>query len=176
MPNEDLEDVDDEEAESASDSIANPPEDLQFMEDAVEISKDDNDSYSPYEVDVVTERQMFANDIPTRRDSSISSINTFPPQASANPDSDISVIVQPSDEIFNNRLDAPRDPVSQRSSVTAAGLTPEQLEELRHDLRNEPPEQTVTSQPRRLWTPNEDIAIMKLVQSLGANDWVRISG
>ena len=38
----------------------------------------------PYEVDIKTERQMFVNDIPTRRDSSISTFSTFqppPPQA-----------------------------------------------------------------------------------------------
>ena len=36
---------------------------------------------APYEVDVKTERQMFVNDIPTRRDSSISTFSTFqPPQ------------------------------------------------------------------------------------------------
>ncbi|KAI9756599.1 MAG: hypothetical protein M4579_003777 [Chaenotheca gracillima] len=34
---------------------------------------------SPYEVDVKTERQMFVNDVPTRRDSSISSFSTFQP-------------------------------------------------------------------------------------------------
>ncbi|KAI9814890.1 MAG: hypothetical protein M1832_005618 [Thelocarpon impressellum] len=42
-------------------------------------------AYAPYEVDVKTERQMFVNDVPTRRDSSISTFNTFqgpppPPQ------------------------------------------------------------------------------------------------
>ena len=36
---------------------------------------------APYEVDVKTERQMFVNDIPTRRDSSTSTFSTFqPPQ------------------------------------------------------------------------------------------------
>ena len=36
---------------------------------------------APYEVDVKTERQMFVNDVPTRRDSSISTFSTFqPPQ------------------------------------------------------------------------------------------------
>lgn len=36
-------------------------------------------SYQPYEVDVKTERQMFVNDVPTRRDSSISTFSTFQP-------------------------------------------------------------------------------------------------
>lgn len=35
--------------------------------------------YSSYEVDVKTERQTFINDIPTRRDSSISTFSTFQP-------------------------------------------------------------------------------------------------
>jgi C6 transcription factor Pro1 len=33
----------------------------------------------PYEVDIKTERQMFVNDVPTRRDSSISTFSTFQP-------------------------------------------------------------------------------------------------
>ncbi|KZF24791.1 hypothetical protein L228DRAFT_245806 [Xylona heveae TC161] len=33
--------------------------------------------FPPYEVDVKTERQMFVNDIPTRRDSSVSTFSTF---------------------------------------------------------------------------------------------------
>lgn len=37
-----------------------------------------NHSY-PYEVDIKTERQMFINDVPTRRDSSISTFSTFQP-------------------------------------------------------------------------------------------------
>jgi hypothetical protein len=39
--------------------------------------------YSPYEIDVKTERQMFVNDIPTRRESTISTFSTYhpPPQA-----------------------------------------------------------------------------------------------
>ncbi len=37
-----------------------------------------NHSY-PYEVDIKTERQMFVNDVPTRRDSSISTFSTFQP-------------------------------------------------------------------------------------------------
>ncbi|KPI39587.1 Transcriptional regulatory protein pro1 [Cyphellophora attinorum] len=39
--------------------------------------------YHPYEVDVKTERQMFVNDVPTRRDSSISTFSTWipPPEA-----------------------------------------------------------------------------------------------
>ncbi|KAI9775302.1 MAG: hypothetical protein M1839_001286 [Geoglossum umbratile] len=36
-------------------------------------------SFPPYEVDVKTERQMFVNDIPTRRDSTISTFSTFQP-------------------------------------------------------------------------------------------------
>lgn len=35
--------------------------------------------YTPYEVDIKTERQMYVNDIPTRRDSSISTFSTFQP-------------------------------------------------------------------------------------------------
>ncbi|KAF2842693.1 hypothetical protein M501DRAFT_925102 [Patellaria atrata CBS 101060] len=36
-------------------------------------------AFSPYEVDIKTERQMFINDIPTRRDSSISTFSTYQP-------------------------------------------------------------------------------------------------
>lgn len=37
---------------------------------------------APYEVDIKTERQMYVNDIPTRRDSTISTFSTFqPPQS-----------------------------------------------------------------------------------------------
>ena len=36
-------------------------------------------TYAPYEVDVKTERQMFVNDIPMRRDSTISTFSTFQP-------------------------------------------------------------------------------------------------
>jgi hypothetical protein len=40
---------------------------------------------APYEVDIKTERQMFVNDIPTRRDSTISTFSTFqPPHAAMN--------------------------------------------------------------------------------------------
>lgn len=35
--------------------------------------------YSPYEIDVKTERQMFVNDIPTRRESTISTFSTYHP-------------------------------------------------------------------------------------------------
>jgi C6 transcription factor Pro1 len=35
--------------------------------------------YQPYEVDVKTERQMYVNDVPTRRDSSISTFSTWVP-------------------------------------------------------------------------------------------------
>ncbi|KKY29106.1 putative c6 sexual development transcription factor [Phaeomoniella chlamydospora] len=35
--------------------------------------------FPPFEVDIKTERQMFVNDIPTRRDSSISTFSTFQP-------------------------------------------------------------------------------------------------
>ncbi|KAI9733130.1 MAG: hypothetical protein M1834_003677 [Cirrosporium novae-zelandiae] len=43
--------------------------------------------YIPYEVDIKTERQTFVNDIPTRRDSSISTFSTFqpPPPSTAIP-------------------------------------------------------------------------------------------
>ena len=34
---------------------------------------------SPYEVDIKTERQIFINDVPTRRDSTISTFSTFQP-------------------------------------------------------------------------------------------------
>ena len=37
---------------------------------------------APYEVDIKTERQMFVNDVPTRRDSTVSTFSTFqPPQS-----------------------------------------------------------------------------------------------
>lgn len=36
-------------------------------------------SYSPYEIDVKTERQMFVNDVPTLRESHISTFSTFQP-------------------------------------------------------------------------------------------------
>ncbi|THW05743.1 hypothetical protein D6D26_01966 [Aureobasidium pullulans] len=35
--------------------------------------------FSPYEVDIKTERQIFINDVPTRRDSTISTFSTFQP-------------------------------------------------------------------------------------------------
>ncbi|CAG8953642.1 hypothetical protein HYFRA_00010101 [Hymenoscyphus fraxineus] len=35
--------------------------------------------FSPYEIDVKTERQMFVNDIPTRRESTVSTFSTFHP-------------------------------------------------------------------------------------------------
>ncbi|RDW68527.1 putative Transcriptional regulatory protein pro1 [Coleophoma crateriformis] len=35
--------------------------------------------FSPYEIDVKTERQMFVNDVPTRRESTISTFSTFHP-------------------------------------------------------------------------------------------------
>lgn len=38
-----------------------------------------NGGFPPYEVDVKTERQMFVNDVPTRRDSSISTFSTWVP-------------------------------------------------------------------------------------------------
>ncbi|KAF2141722.1 uncharacterized protein K452DRAFT_228179 [Aplosporella prunicola CBS 121167] len=38
---------------------------------------------SPYEVDIKTERQMFVNDIPTRRDSTMSTFSTFQPPPTA---------------------------------------------------------------------------------------------
>ncbi|KAF1355327.1 fungal-specific transcription factor domain-containing protein [Delphinella strobiligena] len=37
--------------------------------------------FSPFEVDIKTERQIFVNDIPTRRDSTISTFSTFQPPA-----------------------------------------------------------------------------------------------
>jgi hypothetical protein len=36
-------------------------------------------AFSPYEVDIKTERQIFINDVPTRRDSTISTFSTFQP-------------------------------------------------------------------------------------------------
>ena len=39
--------------------------------------------FSPYDVDVKTERQTFVNDVPTRRDSSMSTFSTFHPPALA---------------------------------------------------------------------------------------------
>ena len=38
--------------------------------------------FSPYEVDIKTERQIFVNDVPTRRDSTISTFSTFQPPPS----------------------------------------------------------------------------------------------
>jgi hypothetical protein len=35
--------------------------------------------FSPYEIDVKTERQMFVNDVPTRRESTISTFSTYHP-------------------------------------------------------------------------------------------------
>lgn len=37
---------------------------------------------APYEVDIKTERQMYVNDIPTRRDSTVSTFSTFQPPSS----------------------------------------------------------------------------------------------
>ena len=37
---------------------------------------------TPYEVDIKTERQMYVNDVPTRRDSSISTFSTYQPPSS----------------------------------------------------------------------------------------------
>ena len=39
---------------------------------------------TPYEVDIKTERQMYVNDVPTRRDSTISSFSTFHPPPHGN--------------------------------------------------------------------------------------------
>lgn len=39
--------------------------------------------FSPYEVDIKTERQIFVNDVPTRRDSTMSTFSTYQPPASA---------------------------------------------------------------------------------------------
>lgn len=35
--------------------------------------------FSPYEIDIKTERQIYVNDVPTRRDSTISTFNTYQP-------------------------------------------------------------------------------------------------
>ncbi|KAK3700125.1 DNA-binding transcriptional regulator ume6 [Vermiconidia calcicola] len=40
--------------------------------------------FSPYEIDIKTERQIFVNDIPTRRDSTISTFSTYQPPPTAN--------------------------------------------------------------------------------------------
>lgn len=40
--------------------------------------------FSPFEVDIKTERQIFVNDVPTRRDSTISTFSTFQPPPMAN--------------------------------------------------------------------------------------------
>lgn len=40
--------------------------------------------FSPYEIDVKTERQVFVNDVPTRRDSTISTFSTFQPPPPTN--------------------------------------------------------------------------------------------
>ncbi|PNS17857.1 hypothetical protein CAC42_32 [Sphaceloma murrayae] len=42
--------------------------------------------YSPYDVDVKTERQIFVNDVPTRRDSTISSFSSFQPSSAHSTD------------------------------------------------------------------------------------------
>lgn len=39
--------------------------------------------FSPYEIDIKTERQIFVNDVPTRRDSTISTFSTFQPPPAA---------------------------------------------------------------------------------------------
>ncbi|EME79879.1 uncharacterized protein MYCFIDRAFT_72110 [Pseudocercospora fijiensis CIRAD86] len=39
--------------------------------------------FSPYEIDVKTERQIFVNDVPTRRDSTISTFSTYQPPPNA---------------------------------------------------------------------------------------------
>jgi hypothetical protein len=39
--------------------------------------------FSPYEIDIKTERQVFVNDVPTRRDSTISTFSTFQPPPAA---------------------------------------------------------------------------------------------
>ncbi|GAB7359479.1 hypothetical protein MBLNU230_g6125t1 [Neophaeotheca triangularis] len=38
--------------------------------------------FSPYEIDIKTERQVFVNDVPTRRDSTLSTFSTFQPPPS----------------------------------------------------------------------------------------------
>lgn len=40
--------------------------------------------FSPYEVDIKTERQIFVNDVPTRRDSTISTFSTYQPPPMSN--------------------------------------------------------------------------------------------
>lgn len=40
--------------------------------------------FSPYEVDIKTERQIFVNDVPTRKDSTISTFSTFQPPPMGN--------------------------------------------------------------------------------------------
>ena len=40
--------------------------------------------FSPYEVDIKTERQVFVNDVPTRRDSTISTFSTYQPPPMSN--------------------------------------------------------------------------------------------
>ena len=59
--------------------------------------------YSPYEIDVKTERQMFVNDVPTRRESTISTFSTFhppPPPESMLPSFPID---QEWDTVYNER-------------------------------------------------------------------------
>ena len=46
--------------------------------------------YSPYEIDVKTERQIFINDIPTRKDSVLSTFSTYQPPTSSSDVSDSS--------------------------------------------------------------------------------------
>ncbi|GAB7337624.1 hypothetical protein MBLNU457_g2921t2 [Dothideomycetes sp. NU457] len=40
--------------------------------------------FSPYEIDIKTERQIFVNDVPTRRDSTLSTFSTYQPPPNAN--------------------------------------------------------------------------------------------
>jgi len=41
-------------------------------------------AFSPYEIDIKTERQIFVNDVPTRRDSTLSTFSTYQPPPNAN--------------------------------------------------------------------------------------------
>ena len=54
---------------------------------------------TPYEVDIKTERQMYVNDIPTRRDSTVSTFSTYQP-----PHSHTSLPSFPEDEWINENI------------------------------------------------------------------------
>ncbi|RMZ89087.1 hypothetical protein DV736_g3684, partial [Chaetothyriales sp. CBS 134916] len=70
---------------------------------------------SPYEVDVKTERQMFINDVPTRRDSTISTFSTFLPPTAMLPS-------YPADEWAHTQPDYFTSTMKQEDWSTEEGL------------------------------------------------------